>query len=469
MHLTCLPLLFALLLLLIVTPVQALIMVGGKEPVRDNNWPAGSVEVANLKTRVGWWEGPPFGGGQYNFLYRGDTEAFQESLDFFAKIKAPKLVLVVHDGGAESPFLGDNKKDHKAASSYDWSFTVWNPQNFNHLYNTPGSFFSARDPSGRFGQPVDPPQIDVFVDKGGGIDFAKIKVPTNLTVSDERADAAHIAGGSAVIGDVYDVSTSKPVAGATVSVQKTGAQGQWETLASGDTDAAGHVQMTKVPAGSCRVIVTAKEYATRFLGYAEFRRNTLKRYTVELSTAAVLRGTVADTDGKPVAGVNVRVDSVIGPDGRGYLLPDPLQATTNDKGAFELTGLPHGHAQIFAYGNHYQMLDVLKLYTVPEDHVELRLTATGTIKGKVLARDGKRATNGNVEVEPEGGAKIGSWGGSSNTKADGSFVFDNVPPGTYVLSAIATNPGPALRGKDPNAKKVVVKAGQTVEVDVTGR
>jgi hypothetical protein len=469
MNLTILPLLVALLLLVIVAPLQALIMVGGKEPVRDNNWPAGSLEVANLKTRVGWWEGPPFGGGQYNFLYRGETNAFQEALDLFAKIKAPKLVLVVQDGGpAQSPFLRDGK-DPKSSNAYDWSFTVWNPQNFNHLYNTPESFFSARDPSGRFGQPVDPPQIDVFVDKGGGIDFAKIKVPANLTVTDERADAAHIAGGSAVIGDVYDVSTSKPVAGATVAVQRTGAQGQWETLASGDADAAGHIQMTKVPAGSCRVIVTAKAYATRLLGYAEFRGNTLKRYTAELSTTAALRGTVADTDGKPVAGVNVRVDSIIGPDGRGYLLPDPLQATTNNQGEFELTRLPHGHAQIFAYGNHYQMLDVLKLYTIPEDHLELRLTATGTIKGRVLAKDGKPATTGNIEVEPEGGSKLGSWGGSSNTKPDGSFVFENVPPGTYVLSAMATNPGPARQGRDPNLKKVVVKAGQTVEVDVTGR
>ena len=42
----------------------ALIMTGtGNEPVSDAGWPAGALAVANLKSRVGWWEGPPFGGG----------------------------------------------------------------------------------------------------------------------------------------------------------------------------------------------------------------------------------------------------------------------------------------------------------------------------------------------------------------------------------------------------------------------
>ena len=68
-----------LLLLLSATPAPALIMVGkGNAPVADSGWPAGALDVANLKTRVGWWEGPPFGGGEWTFLYRGDTAALEE-------------------------------------------------------------------------------------------------------------------------------------------------------------------------------------------------------------------------------------------------------------------------------------------------------------------------------------------------------------------------------------------------------
>ena len=43
----------------------ALIMTGKGEPVTDAGWPAGALAVANLKSRLGWWEGPPFGGGEW--------------------------------------------------------------------------------------------------------------------------------------------------------------------------------------------------------------------------------------------------------------------------------------------------------------------------------------------------------------------------------------------------------------------
>ena len=77
-----------LLLVIVAGTSWGLITVGrGNQPVRDNDWPAGSLDVANLKSRVGWWEGPPFGGGQHQFLYRGDVEAFQRALDAFAKIE----------------------------------------------------------------------------------------------------------------------------------------------------------------------------------------------------------------------------------------------------------------------------------------------------------------------------------------------------------------------------------------------
>ena len=48
----------------------ALIMTGKGEPVTDAGWPAGALAVANLKSRLGWWEGPPFGGGEWGLLNR---------------------------------------------------------------------------------------------------------------------------------------------------------------------------------------------------------------------------------------------------------------------------------------------------------------------------------------------------------------------------------------------------------------
>ena len=112
-------------LLLMSAPSEALILTGkGNSPVRDRNWRAGAVDVANLKCRVGWWEGPPFGGGMWNFLYRGDTDTFNKALEAFATVRAPSLELIVCDGPAESVFLKDDK-DPKSNARYDWDFVIW--------------------------------------------------------------------------------------------------------------------------------------------------------------------------------------------------------------------------------------------------------------------------------------------------------------------------------------------------------
>ncbi|HEV8379158.1 MAG TPA: hypothetical protein VGP99_09940, partial [Tepidisphaeraceae bacterium] len=123
------PLLGILLSLILVTSVHALIMVHkGNDPTEDHDWPAGALDVANLKTRAGFWEGPPYGGGRYVFEYQGDNKALQEAIDLFAKIKWPQLRVIVHDGQNKGFFFND--KDKPEAPGMDWSFTVWTPANF---------------------------------------------------------------------------------------------------------------------------------------------------------------------------------------------------------------------------------------------------------------------------------------------------------------------------------------------------
>src|ERR687898_2486024 len=81
---------------LITRGVQALITGGyGNDPIPDHDWPEGTLAIANHKSRLGWWEGPPFGGGKYTFLYRGDAKAFNEMLVLLAKINCPRVELHV--------------------------------------------------------------------------------------------------------------------------------------------------------------------------------------------------------------------------------------------------------------------------------------------------------------------------------------------------------------------------------------
>jgi protocatechuate 3,4-dioxygenase beta subunit len=251
-----------------------------------------------------------------------------------------------------------------------------------------------------------------------------------------------------------------------VAVEKHSGQDAWEQVAAAKSDADGKFELKGVPPGSYRVTASSQGYAPRALGYVGVQKDTLKRFTIHLTPAVSVGGTVTDPDGRPLAGVKVRADSVTSIDGRGYEPPRRVEATTDEKGKFNLTGLPKGHAQLFAHAKNLSHIDPLAVQTLPSE-VTLRMTQTGDVRGKVLdpAGDpvGGPAGSVSISLTPEGGQAIGKWSGSMNVNPDGSYAFENVPPGKYLLS---TNPLASL-GKDPDAKPVEVKGGETAQVDVT--
>ncbi len=472
----------SLLCLGLLTPLSAsaLIMVGhGNNPVRDAGWPEGALAVANLKSRVGWWEGPPFGGGEWQFLYRGDTEAFTEALTSFAATRAPSLDLVIHDGPQENTFLKDSAKPN-ADTRVDWTFTVWVPANWNRLYNNPKILFDADQP--RFRRPVDPPRLDVYVG-GGQVDWAKVKVPASLRVRDERASAAgvELSGGSVVRAEFFDMDTGKPVSGAHLILEKTAWQAganahmNKERFAEAVSDGAGRAEITGIPTNIIRVTVTAPGYAARQLSHRAHTRPELLSFSVELAKAASIRGVVLDTEGRPVKGAKVRTRTEIAsnglgyPDGRHYEPPDTWSVETDSEGRFELTGQPTGFAQLHAGAPGYSSSDVSTIYDVPATNVVLQLTRAGGISVTVTDKNGNALSRfeGNplmIHVEPKSGSKVGSWGGSATVKDDGTFEFTNVPPGEY---RITSRPNPGSTARQYTAEQTVtVKAGIQTTVKV---
>ena len=52
-----------------VAPPEAFALITGGEgnkPITDPGWPAGAAAIFNHPGRIAWWEGPPFGGGQWH-------------------------------------------------------------------------------------------------------------------------------------------------------------------------------------------------------------------------------------------------------------------------------------------------------------------------------------------------------------------------------------------------------------------
>jgi len=448
-------------LLLAAAPARALIEVSkGNAPVRDRNWRAGAVDVANLKCRVCLWVGPPFGGGMSNFLYRGDTDAFNKALKVFAKVRAPSLELIVSDGPAESPFLRDGR-DPKSNVRYDWDFVIWDVKCYYRLYGNPTSAFLSRAPD--FRRPLPPPRINVFIGGGGAVEWDKVRVPDGIVVIDRRASAAGIkpGQGAVVAGNVFDMATSKPLADAEITVKQTGGNDEHKIALTGHSDAQGRFRITGVPAGTYRVSVSATGYASLVVGYERLVTDGYLFYDdVELAPRATVGGSVIDGAGRPMAGADVRLVDVMGLSGMGYRLVDPAGAKTDAEGRFLIAGVPAGFGRVicFAKGYHAPLQEVRPL---PAKNLVIRMGRTGTIKGKVMG-ERRKDRSINVSVAPEG-ERIGKWSGSMRVRPDGTFQFSNVPAGTYVIST-----GPLIPGEapDPKAKRIKVVAGQTVTVEL---
>jgi hypothetical protein len=174
---------------------KALIEMGGNEPVTDRGWPTGALEVANLPTRVSYWVGPPFGGGQVCFQYRcQDTEAFKEALEAFSRIVAPRLELVVLDGITPS---GEG-----LGAGAHWEFMAWVPASFYRAWRERGA---PPRVAPYCALPV--PTLTVYLGEGNPIRWEEVKVPTNVRVSDKRVETSAYKGstGGVVEVHIYDM------------------------------------------------------------------------------------------------------------------------------------------------------------------------------------------------------------------------------------------------------------------------
>ncbi|MGC4114501.1 MAG: carboxypeptidase-like regulatory domain-containing protein [Myxococcales bacterium] len=121
---------------------------------------------------------------------------------------------------------------------------------------------------------------------------------------------------------------------------------------------------------------------------AVFETNT--RVTLRFKSGEVIRGTVVDSHGRPIAGAIV---SAL-PDGVGPVqgLAANLQRSetfADGKGAFTLTRLHSGRYRVWAeYSGYSNRNDSMALATTGDSSVRLALSEEGIIRGRVLHADG---------------------------------------------------------------------------------
>jgi len=445
---------------------MSLILVGGDEPIEDRGWPTGSVQMANLPTRLGYWEGPPFGGGEYHFLYHCEnTSEFNQALKTFASIRANKLELVIHNGPEYSSWTskGDGERT-KEENRIDWTFTVWNPESWDRLYNSPRSFFLSDHPN--FKKPVATPRVDVYIG-GGPIVWKDVKIPKNLVVIDKRPGSVSpkFAGKGLVHGKVFDMATGKPIAGAEITLAKREDHRKWKEVMHGKTDEQGFCQIPKIPLGYYEVRVRAEGYVTRKQANYNNKRPEYHQFNLGLASPSYVKGIVTDQAGNPIEGVNISATNIIvGPDGFGYLCAGEKAAITDKQGRFEIRSLPKGTMSIRCRAKSLHLKNsIFERYSIPSDQIRLTMTGTGTIRGKVVDKDGKAPLGKvHINIRPPG-EQLGKWGGSRICEVDGSFEFTGVPPGEYLLG---TDFRLASEGDRTNAKLISVEAGKTYEVEI---
>ncbi len=154
---------------------------------------------------------------------------------------------------------------------------------------------------------------------------------------------------------------------------------------------------------------------------------------LELTTGAIVRGTVEDTLGEPVARARITLSGQ----------QNQVPVFSGDDGAFELTGVTETE-RAWVYANlqgRSARSDQLSVAAGGEvNGIRLTLKASCTISGRVELQDGGSPRGGTVRAV-QGDPRTNTWllrqGGAGVPVAeDGSFVIEDAPAGQVTLVAM---------------------------------
>jgi hypothetical protein len=461
------PFLALALLAVFVHSALALIFGGtGNDPLDDPGWPEGGADIFNTPHRVAYWEGPPFGGGQWHAECRGDAKALSTVLADFAKLGVKSKQVILHDGAGHSFWLAPNREPEKLqAAKIDWAFMVWVPKSWEFQRGL------SADLNATGGKDEDGPPAQIEVYTGGNVRWKDVVVPKGLKIVDQRLEAHGftIADGIVLEGKVTAQTTGKPLAAKMrLEAVKPQAKGGYAhpVIAGANADASGHWVLKNAPGGWTRVVVEADGFVPRVVGYANYDGQPCwQEYITNLATPGPVSGRVVDEDGRPLAGADVHISDVVAQDGK-YEAPTEYRCKTNDDGQFRADLVPVGKGTFWSYKQGYARSGLGAPITMPQAGVELRLLKAAKVVVTVDFTGKERPAAYVVHCEPEGGNRVGSFDGSGNINERNQIIYDNVRPGRYVFKG---RPNPGSDNQETAPVTVELKGGETSEVRLLAR
>lgn len=457
-------LLSAILLFALAGPALALIEGGeGNDPIRDPGWPVGAAGIFNFSGRVAYWVGPPLGGGQWHAECRGDAKDLNAILQAFAAIDSKNKKVIVHDGTGNSTWLNINRDPAKrAAAKIDWVFMVWQKESFERLRKLPADLHRITEADAKLGPPT---TLDIYT--GGGVKWSDVVLPKGLTVIDKRLEAHgyRLADGVVLEGRLVDVETKKPVVGKVrlekVEPQKQGGY-EYSLMHEAESDAKGRWVIKNAPTGWMRIVAVAKGYVSRVVGYEQFEDEPRwASYDCGLLCPAPVAGQVTDDSGKPLADVEVRFGNVLAQGFGRYESLEGDRVTTDADGRFRAEHLPKGTATIWVHKPGYVRPGLGPNIAMPAQDVKLEMVKSASLVVTVDFSAATRPDGYMVHIAPEGGEKVGSWGGSGNIDAKDQIKFEHIPPGKYVLRG---QPNPGSANQSTEQVTVDLKGGDEAKV-----
>lgn len=222
------------------------------------------------------------------------------------------------------------------------------------------------------------------------------------------------------------------------------------------TDADGDYVIEDLPVGTYALSFTRTGYASRTITGVDVSNLHTTELNVTLTEnptgTGVLSGTVRDSDtSTALSGVTVRLVQ-----GGAILQTD----TTGSDGGYAFSGLLTGNYTVRFSRTGYQTRELTaavsqgQTTTLNTELVPTDSTETGTVTGLVRDNGGRPIQSALVELE------VGGETLTARTDPDGRFRFEEVPVGTYDITASAV-------GLLDNAQRVTVNAGATSSITFT--